>query len=42
MEQLRLDTEVPYVVGRLSPATIILGKHWIAECRAILATAEPR
>lgn len=32
--------EAPYVVGRLHPATVLAGRRWLAECRAILAAAE--
>lgn len=38
-EQLRLDVEVPCAPLRLRPATCALGKHWVAECRAVLAAA---
>lgn len=38
-EQLRLEgtTEVPFGRLRLHPATVLVGKRGIAECRAILA-----
>jgi hypothetical protein len=42
-EQLRLEgTEVPSRPSRLRPATCALGKHWVAECRAVLAAASEK
>lgn len=38
IEQLRL-LDVPAAPRRLRSATIVLGKFWVAECRAVLAAA---
>lgn len=39
-EQLRLEGIVAPCTYRLRPAAVLLGRFWIAECRAILGAAK--